>query len=174
MTPAEGSLDAALAPLDHALRSSVAAVRAASLASTRREVDAHLAAASRDGEALVEQARRDGEALADATLASYRARLRRDVAATVLDARRAITNEIAERVRAAVLALRDASDYPVLLDGLAARVRAQLGAGAIVVRDPPGVGGVIGERDGRRVEYTLPVLAALVLADMGDEIEALL
>ena len=52
--------------------------------------------------------------------------------------------------------------------------RAQLGAGATITRDPPGEGGVVAEAAGRRVDYTLPALARLALADLGKPIEELL
>ncbi len=160
--------------LDAALRGAVAVDTEREIRTARADADAVVRGAQRDAEELVDRARREAEAIADATSARERVALRREVTRTTLGAEQALISDIEARVCDGILGLRDAPDYGRLLDGLELRARAQLGAGATITRDPPGEGGVVAEAAGRRVDYTLPALARLALADLGKPIEELL
>ncbi len=174
MMPVAPPLPEGLDALDDALRRAVAAETDVVLGAARADADAVVHDARRQGEELVERAGRDATAITDAAMAHELVALHREQNATVLLAKRALMDELEEQVHDAVLRLRDAHDYPRLLDGLVGRARAQLGADAVVTRDPPGRGGVIAECDGRRVDYTLPALARRAVADQGDAIDELL
>ena len=152
--------------LDDALRRGVACEKDEALRVARRDADALLHRARRECDDLIEAARRDATARAGAAIARERAALRREALRTVLDAKRAIVDDVEARVLEAVTALRDDTNYERLLDGLESRARARLGSDAIVTRDPLDVGGVVAEHDGRRVDYTLPALAGLASADL--------
>ena len=164
MMPApDRSLDA----LDSALRRSVAQRVESRIARARQDAETRMQRAQAEATAIERRARDEGEAAADAVAARARAALRRESTATVLGAERRALDELRARVRDAVLGLREAPDYPQLLDGLTARARARLGAGADVVRDPDGLGGVIAQHERRRLDYTLPALAERALAELG-------
>jgi vacuolar-type H+-ATPase subunit E/Vma4 len=166
--------DDALESLDRALRQAVHGHVDTVMRDTKRDAEARIAEARRAGDALVERAHREGAAVADAMLVRERAALRRENATAVLAAKRSVIHELEQRVRAAVLDLRGASDYAGLLEGLAARAREQLGDDAFVTLDPDGAGGVISELDTRRVDYTLPALAELAVAALDDAVDELL
>jgi len=145
--------------LDGELRRSTEAHGDRLLAHARRDADTRVEQARREADALVERARREGEAAAAEQTAYAWAIVRREAAATVLVAKQKMVDELRSRVRTAVLALRDEPDYADIMDGLAAHARARLGPSALVVRDPPGLGGVMAELEGRRVDDTLVALA---------------
>ena len=170
MTPAS---DQHLDALDGALRRSVAQHAAVAIARAHDDADTRIARARAEAAALERRARADGEAAADAVSARARAARRRASSATVLEAEQAVLSELRDQVHEAVLHLRDAPDYPRLLDGLTARAHARLGRGAHVTRDPDGLGGIVAEHDGRRLDYTLPALADRALAELGPAIEDL-
>jgi vacuolar-type H+-ATPase subunit E/Vma4 len=172
--PAPDGLDGSLDALERALRDSVAARTDTLMREASREADERIAKARHEAEALVNRARREGEATTDALLARERAALRRETVTTVLAAKSSVLDGLHARVRAAVLELRAAPDYPRLLDGLAARARAQLGGQAVVIVDPDELGGVIAELDSRRVDYTLPALAERAMTALGASVEELL
>ena len=91
----------------------------------------------------------------------------------MFDARSAVLAELRDAIRGAVAGLRTAPDYPELLDGLTRRARSRLGPGAVIVRDPEPLGGIVAELAGERIDYTLPALADLALADLGAAFEEL-
>jgi len=159
--------------LDDTLRHSVAQHVEATVARARRDANVRLQQARREAEELTQRARQEGEVAANATFARERATSRRDSTTTVLDAKRAALLEVQAGVCNALLTLRTAPDYAQLLDGLAARARAQLGPDAQIVRDPKDVGGVIAEEGVRRVDYTLPALADRALAELGEKLESM-
>lgn len=160
--------------LDRALRRAVSERAVTMQRDAQHEADGRIAEARHEADELVERARSEGAALADALIARKRAVVRRETGAIMLNAQRAVLEELDARVRAAVLDLRAAPDYPQLLEGLTGRARAQLGEEAVVTKDPHDLGGVIAEVGGRRLDYTLPALAARALDGFGDTIESLL
>jgi vacuolar-type H+-ATPase subunit E/Vma4 len=165
--------DQSLEALEAALRRSTTQRVETTIARARDAASARTERARAETAALARRARDDGHAAADAVSARARAAQRRSSTATVLDAEQGALRELHARVRDAVLHLREEPDYQQLLDGLTARVRARLGADARVVRDPEGLGGVIAEHGSRRLDYTLPALAELALAELGESIEEL-
>jgi hypothetical protein len=75
--------------------------------------------------------------------------------------------------RRAVLDLRADPRYPALLDHFEQVARRQLGADAVIERDPDGVGGIVAHQGDRRVDYSLAALADRALDTLGDDIERL-
>jgi len=159
------------APLDDALCRAAAARASALVAHAQHDADERVAAARAEADALVLAASREGAVRADLAFARERSIVRRDAAATVLDAKRVSFDELRERCRAAVLELRTAPDYPELLDGLEARARAQLGSAADVTRDPAQGGGIVARAEGQRVDDTLVALADRAVADLAARLD---
>jgi vacuolar-type H+-ATPase subunit E/Vma4 len=159
--------------LDDALRRSVEERVESLLARARRDAAARVERAQQEADADARRARAEGEATAALILERENARMRRDSATIVLDAKRAALRELRDRVHEAVRGLRAEPDYDDLLDGLTARARARLGSDAQVIRDPADVGGIIAEQAGQRLDYTLPALADRALAGLGEAIEDL-
>ena len=158
----------------------LAPVRDALLERARRDADAMLRAADADAAAVLatardqaaaihEEARSRGRADAAAVLAAERARGAREARAVVLGARRAAHDALRAAGREAVGTLRDDPGYPAFLDALRRRIAAELGPEAVVTEHPRG--GLVGECDGRRVEYTLDCLADTVVDGLGPVIE---
>ncbi len=61
----------------------------------------------------------------------------------------------------------------LVVDELEEAAHRQLGAEAIITRDPEVGGGVVGRAGHQRVDYTLPTLAERALATLGQETAAL-
>ena len=91
----------------------------------------------------------------------------------MLSARGALYEELGRRARAAVLDLRGEPGYEDLLARLAARARRELGDDAVLEVDPPDAGGVRARAGSRRVDYTLPALAAGCLESLGPRLRRL-
>ena len=112
-----------------------------------------------------------GLADAELILSTERARGAREARAIVLDAQRRTYESVLQAARDAVSGLRDDPAYPVLLEVLRARVTAELGPAARCSEDPRG--GLIGQTDGRRTEYTLDGLADDIVERLRPEMERL-
>lgn len=134
---------------------------------------ARLAEGRRTAEAIVAQAQVEGVAEADREMARTRVRERRRAQRIVLGARRQAYETLSEGARAAVRDLRPGSAPGAFLDRLERLAREQLGDGARVERDLVGVGGVVAEFDGRRVDYSLAALAERCLRGLRAEVEEL-
>ena len=91
----------------------------------------------------------------------------------VLAAQREVYEEFCRRARAAALALREEPEYPALLDRLAEAARRELGERAEIERDPLADGGVVARDGTRSVDYTLPALADLAIAELGPHVRKL-
>jgi vacuolar-type H+-ATPase subunit E/Vma4 len=161
-----GSLRAAV--LDEA-EADVARRRAA----VEVEAEHRLAAARAEAGALVEQGRLEGRLAGERESARRRGAASRSAREARLGARGSLYDELRSRAAAEALALRSEPGYRDLLDRLVATARAQLGAGAQLEIDPPGVGGVRARSGSRSVDYSLPVLVDRVLADLDGEVEKL-
>ena len=159
--------------LEDALRRSVERQVEGLTARARDEAGMRIRRAQHEADDLARRAREEGNATADATLVRANAEARRQSTTIVLEAKCAALEELHARVREAVMGLRDAPDYPQLLDALTTRARARLGADAHIVRDLPELGGIVAEIAGRRVDYTLPALADRALDEMGDALSRL-
>jgi len=163
--------DARFGPLDDALRRAAARDAEAVVARARSVAERRLAEARAEADELERRARLEGEAAAEDLIAYDRTATRRDAAELVLRAREAVYDELRARIHTALRELRDAPEYAEVVEGLAARARRQLGADARVVDDPGGLGGVVAERGGRRVDDTLPALADRAFADVMYRVE---
>jgi vacuolar-type H+-ATPase subunit E/Vma4 len=143
------------------------------LAEADAAVAAELEHARRTAETILAEARADGTADAQRELELARARGRRRARAIVLAARQEAYQGLRERGHAAAQALRTGPRYTALLDRLEQLARGQLGPDARVERDPPDLGGVIAEADGRRVDYSLAALVDRSVQGLGGEVEEL-
>jgi len=142
-----------------ALLADARARAAAELAAADAEADERIARARRQADEVIAQARARGEAEGRIAAARAAAVERSFARMEVLGAQREAHDRLRDGARSAALALRDAPDYPELLDRLMAAVRRDLGEDVEIERDPPGVGGVRGRAGTRQVDYTLIALA---------------
>lgn len=137
------------------------------------EARERIEAARRAATDIVTRARAQGEAegrLLAAREAAGEAALAR---MEVLEARGAVHEELHQRARTAVLALRDEAGYADLLARLAASARQDLGEDADLEIDPPDAGGVRAHAGTRLVDYTLPALAERCLEALGPRLRGL-
>ena len=162
-----------LEPLRLALRAEIDAEVQGRLA----EVDFECTRMAADAEAraheLAKQARCEGEAAAAKEAVRRRATATRRAREIRLRAQCRQVEELQRMSREAVLRLREEDRYPELLERLSRAARDQLGPDAQVEVDPPGLGGVIGSKGRRSVDYTLPALVDRTIASLGDELETL-
>jgi hypothetical protein len=168
MTALAGEQDAALEPVRAAMLRRTTAEAEQIIATARRDAAALLVAAGRDAEAALAQARADGAAQAAPLAAAERNRGRQTARETVLEAERAIRDEVEHRIRAAVLGLRRQPGYEDLRDRLTGVCREAAGPGAEVAEHP--AGGVVARAPGVIVDCSLPRLADLVIAELGHQI----
>lgn len=131
-----------------------------------------LAEAHRRANALVAEARRDGEDEVAVDVAQRLVRARREARSAVLAAQREVYDEFVRRTLDAVIALRHGEEHARLVERLSAVAREQLGSDAEIEVDEA-VGGVVGRRDGRRVDYTLPALVDRAIGDLGARLQEL-
>lgn len=143
------------------------------LAEADAEAAERVERARSQAEEMIAEARRQGEiegrVAAERAAAVEQSFTRMEVLAAQREAR----DELCRRARSAALALREAADYPQLLDQLEVAVLRDLGEGADVERDPPGVGGVRGRAGTRGVDYTLVALAERCVASLGPRVQRL-
>jgi vacuolar-type H+-ATPase subunit E/Vma4 len=133
---------------------------------------AQVAQAEEQKAALVRRARAEGEAAAELEAASELTHARRHARTLILEAKRAVYDDVRREAQAAVDHLRSEPRYGELLERLSARAREELGSGAELELDPPD-GGVVGRVENRRVDHTLPVLVERCLAEHAGELERL-
>lgn len=183
-TPAAGAAPAPASPgvrmraAEPALRAALAPVRDAMLRHAHEQADEivgqarqraadAVAGARADADASVIHAREAGLAQAAPLAAAVRNQRRRDVRATVLAAQREAYQELRERVRAAVSALREEPGYDVLLERLRRSARQAAGPAATLTEDP--AGGVVARGPGVVVDCSLPRLADAAVEALGAE-----
>ena len=128
--------------------------------------------AHQETEALVARARAEGQAAAELETISALVEARRRARTLVLEAQRAIHDDVRRRAEAAAQELRATPRYDELLDRLTDLAREVLGPGSKVERDPP-EGGVVAQAGNRRLAYTLPALVERCLAEHAHEIDRL-
>lgn len=133
---------------------------------------AQVAEAEEERDALIRRARTEGEAAAELEAATERAHAGRRARAFVLEAERAVYDDVRRRAHAAAQELRSTPRYGELVGRLAARAREELGPDAELELDPPR-GGVAARTGNRRLDYTLPVLVDRALAEHAEQIEEL-
>jgi vacuolar-type H+-ATPase subunit H len=163
------------------LLTALAPVRAAMLAAAGHDVDRivaesraagqqRIADAQAHGARLRQEARERGAADAAAAMAEQRSRVGRRARAIVMRAHREEYDALHEAARQAAPRLVEEPDYPGLRPNLAEAVRTLLGPDALL-RDASG-GGVIGQADGRRVDFSLARFADRavdqVVAELGE------
>jgi vacuolar-type H+-ATPase subunit E/Vma4 len=146
----------------HDARARAEAMRAEA---TREAIDCATEARER-ADRMIREARADGEAAAERETAMEHVRARRRARRVVLEARSAAFARFRRAALEAAMAARSEPAYGVLLERLTALARDQLGDGAQLIVDPPGVGGVVAEVQGRRVDYTVAALVDRMLAQI--------
>ena len=158
-------------------------VRAALLAEAEAEAErvvrqaeenaaAQVSRAEEQKAALVKRARAEGEAAAELEATSELTHARRNARTLVLEAQRAVYDDVRREAHAAAQRLRSEPRYGELLERLAAVVEEELGPEVELEADPPD-GGVIGHAGNRRVEQTLPALVERCLTEHAAELERL-
>lgn len=163
--------DAALEPVRAALLRR-ATERADQIVRQAREAaQAQVEQARRTADVAVAQASADGTAEARPVAAAELNRSRRAARSVTLGADRAAHDELAGRIRAAVVGLRDDPGYPQLRDRLASLARQAAGPEAEVSEHP--AGGVIARAGGVLVDCSLPRLADRAVAALGARIAAM-
>ena len=163
--------DAALQPVRDAMLRSAAERARQVLDGARAAADATVAAARQEASAALAAARASGIAQAQPVAAAELNRSRQAARSVALGAALAGHEQVAGRIRAAVLALADEPDYPRLRDGLAARAGLAAGRGAQVTEHPQG--GAIARAGGTIVDCSLPRLADRAVEALGTRISGL-
>jgi vacuolar-type H+-ATPase subunit E/Vma4 len=161
----------ALAPVRAALVAKARADAGRLLAVAEQHAAVEVAAAEQRAETVLAAARARGEADARALVDAELVRARREGRALVLVAQRAAYDDLRQRVRAAVAALRDSPGYPALRRALEERARAALGPDVLLTDDPSG--GFVAESGSRRAVFTLEALADEVLERGGVDVDGL-
>lgn len=133
---------------------------------------AQVAQAEEQKAALVLRARAEGEAAAELEAASELTQARRTARTLILEAKRAVYDDVRRESQAAVQRLRSEPRYVELVERLAARAREELGPEVELELDLPD-GGIIGRVENRRVDHTLPTLVERCLAEHACELERL-
>lgn len=160
LAPVRRSLLAAARKEAADLRSEAAARAPALVEAARFDADRILSAAAQDGAAA---------ARSQAVLRSARAR--RQAHEIVLTRRNVLRRDLQRQVRESALELRTDPRYPRLLARLTERSHALLGPEATVAEAPEG--GVVAELGSRRLDLSLPALAAVTLESMTQEVSEL-
>jgi vacuolar-type H+-ATPase subunit E/Vma4 len=132
------------------------------------EALALLDAARSEADRIRSAAAEEGEATARSQAALRSARARRQAHEAVLARRNALRLELQRQVRQCAVALRADPRYPRLVARLTEQSHARLGPEATVAESPQG--GVVAEAGSRRLDLSLPVLAARTLEAMTREV----
>jgi len=171
MTGLPDGSEATLTPVREALLAAARATAAESADSAREQAQALVDAAQLEADRIRAAAVADGEAAARSEALMSSARVRRQAHETLLTARNALRLELQVQVHASATALRTDARYPELLARLTERSHALLGRDATVTESPDG--GVIAEAGSRRLDLSLPTLAAETLSRRAAEVAAL-
>ena len=171
MTGLPHGSESTLTPLRESMLA-VARTSAADILNDARErAQAVLDAAQLEADKIRAAAAADGEAAARSEATMRSARVRRQAHEAVLIQRNALRLQLQEQVREAAIALQTDPRYPMLLARLTERSHAVLGPKATVTESPGG--GIIAEAGSRRVDLSLPTLAADMLDRMTPEVDGL-
>jgi len=153
--------DEALEPLRTALLDRARADAEEWVACMRTRTAVELEAATAASEQALHEARQSGETAAAGVMAVEDAAVRKQARAILLNARRAVYEELRSRTHGDVRRLRGDSVYRDLHQAMTVAGRARIGSDA-TVRDVDD--GCVIEAPGRRVEVTLDSLADWALA----------
>ncbi len=157
-----------LEPVRAALREDADRRAAQVLDRAQREAAATVAAAWADSEQVVARAAERAKATTQARREQARAAARRAVHHQVLETEAAVRQAVVGAAVAGTAGMTRDPRYPQLLDRLEQVATDQLGADAVVVRDPPDGPGVVATAGARRVDYRLATLAQRALEAHGD------
>jgi len=171
MTGLPPGSDATLAPVCESLLATARATVADTRDGAREQAQALLDAAQLEADRIRAAAASEGEAAARSEAAMRSARVRRQAHEAVLAQRNALRLDLQGQVRGSAMALRTDPRYPSLLARLTERSHALLGPDATVTESPSG--GVIAEAGSRRLDLSLPALAAETLNRMTSEVDDL-
>jgi cell division septum initiation protein DivIVA len=171
MTALPRGSDAALTPVRGSLLATAQSQASDIRRDARLEADAVLAAAESEAGRIRADAAAEGEAVARSEAALRSARVRRQAQETVLARRNALRLELQRLVLEAAAALRADPRYPQLVARLTAHGRAVLGPQATATESEDG--GVVVAAGSRRLDLSLPALAARSLDSMTEEVRAL-
>ena len=171
-------------PLDPALAEQLESVRRALLTDADLEAGRILDAASAQAERIVGDAERESAAQLneaqrrnERSTRAYEAQMLSRATSgahqAILQTQEALRQQLVDQTRRSVVAMRSDPRYPALLDQLEALARHQLGAEAVIDRDPESGGGLIAVSGSRRVDYTLRTLADRAVDALGDEVALL-
>jgi vacuolar-type H+-ATPase subunit E/Vma4 len=158
----------------------IAAVRRALLEDARAEAEQIVAGARHNADEMVrhaidevdaevERERHRSELTAQAYADRVLARARNDARGDVLRKQEQLRCELADRVRAAALELRDDRRYETLLERLEMMARDQFDETVTIERDRDLDGGVVASAGSRHVDYTLRAIADRTLDALSDE-----
>ncbi|MBS2965896.1 hypothetical protein KGA66_22800 [Actinocrinis puniceicyclus] len=136
-------------------------------AAARADAEAVIAAARDQARAVLDEAREQGGAEAAAQTRAARSAARREARGMLLAAQRAVYDAVRESIELNVLALREAPDYAALVAVLERRVHDLLGPRAEITADARG--GVVAAVPGKRVDLSLPAIAARAVERLDDE-----
>jgi vacuolar-type H+-ATPase subunit E/Vma4 len=137
------------------------------------DAEAAVADAERDNMAEVGRAVRRSEGSAKAKADQALARANAEAHSDVLRAKELLRQRLIADIHRAAFGLRHHPRYAELLDQLTGLARHQLGADAVIERDPDGRGGVVATADARRVDYSFTALADRALETIADEVAQL-
>jgi vacuolar-type H+-ATPase subunit E/Vma4 len=165
------TVSAALEPVRAELIRRAERDAARTLAEADEAAERTLREARDQADTILAAARTRGEADAHAVLAAGQARARRAVRATYLRAQRAVYEELVRRVVLALREVRAATGYPQTRESLVLRALDVLGPDARVAEPPSG--GVVAQRNGMRVDYSLETLARQAIQSVAVELEEL-
>lgn len=170
-TPAgESSTAPELEPVRRALLADAAAQAEALVEAAARDVEASIAEVEQECDEQVAEIEQRAARASRASLEQRIAGARADAHDAVLAARARTHDRLVEAAHAAAIDMRRDPHYPALLDHFERLAREQLGANAVIRRDPTPGGGIVAELGSRRVDYSLAQLADRALDILADEV----
>ena len=161
----------ALGPVREALHAAAQAEADEIEARAADEVDQILTGARTTVAEIIASAAAHGASVARTSAALRSARVRREANELVLAAQESQRRWLADEVVRAASELRSDPRYGAWIEQLTRRCREVLGTQATVTPSP--TGGVIGELGSRRLDLSIPVLAAAVVDAHGAEVRQL-
>lgn len=168
---AQSIQDAALAPVRDAMLQQASEQAEQVIGQARAAAEATVARARGAARDALEAARASGAEQGQPVAAAELSRGMRTARSIELAAALATHDQIAARIRQAVLALHDDADYPELRSRLSARAAQAAGPGARITEHPQG--GVIARAAAIVVDCSLPRLADRAIAALDARITGL-
>lgn len=170
-TPVKLKDDRALDPVRDRLLQRARSDAEKLIGEARTEAAATILAAEARSRTILDEARARGAALAAADTAQLLTAARHEARALDLAAQRAVYDAVRDGIERGIRALRDSADYPAVRAALERRARGALGSAAVVV-DGEG-GGLSATARGRRLDLSLPAIAARTVDGLGEEVARL-